>query len=97
VNSVAASQVTPDKGRSMLIQVLYYAEVRELAGLPGESMNLPTGSTTADLVALALRLHPKLDVVHEIIHVILNGTMITTSPVLRDGDTVALIPPTGGG
>lgn len=81
----------------MQIQVLYYAEVRELAGLSGEDIRLPSGSTTTNLVGLVLRLHPDLEEVREIIHIIVNGTMITTSPILHEGDIVALIPPTGGG
>jgi len=97
VNAAASRHTTSRRSRTMQIHVHYYAEVRELAGLSSEDVRLPSGSTTVDLVGRVLRLHPDLEEVREMTHVIVNGTMVTTSPVLHEGDTVALIPPVRGG
>jgi molybdopterin converting factor subunit 1 len=87
----------PSGENSMRIQIQYFARVRELAGIQREVVELPAGSSTEDLVSLAVKLHPSLDEVEEIMHVIVNGTMVNASPLLREGDTVALVPPLCGG
>ena len=80
-----------------MVEVEYYAEVRELAGQRSEKIELPSGSSTDNLVSAAVEVHPSLDRMSRNLRVILNGSMVNVSSSLREGDVVALVPPLCGG
>ncbi len=51
---------TPPGPVPMTVRVLYFAKSREAAELPEEAMTLPAGSTTSELLARMVALHPRL-------------------------------------
>jgi molybdopterin converting factor small subunit len=60
-------------------------------------MELTDGSTTSDLVQSITVQYPKLAEMLPAIVLALNEEYVTGTPVLSDGDEVALIPPISGG
>ena len=82
---------------TIVVEVEYYAEVRELAGQKRERIELPLGSSTDNLVSAAVGVHPSLDRMSKNLRVIVNGNMVNVSSPLREGDVVALVPPLCGG
>lgn len=60
-------------------------------------MELTDGSTISDLVQSITVQYPKLAEMLPSIVLALNEEYVTGTPVLSDGDEVALIPPISGG
>lgn len=86
-----------DMTNFMRVEVVYFAEARELAGRQGETLRLPSGSSTSDAVSLALKAHRGLHAILNRSRVVVNGELIRSSLPLHEGDTVALLPPSCGG
>ena len=81
----------------MHVTVLYFAVFRERIGRDAETVELPDG---ADLDALIAALEARHDAVRTLrgrYRVAINQDMVAGSPLLADGDEVALIPPVAGG
>ena len=80
----------------MRIRTLFFATYRDLAGAGELDLELPRGSTAADLVRL-LRDRDGLDRLpaEPVLAVNQEYAPLTTS--LSDGDEVALLPPVAGG
>lgn len=84
----------------MLINVLYFARLREAFGLSGESLEFPVDSTVEDVIQQLLA---RGDVWKEeltggrVVRVAVNQTMATSATVLKAGDELALFPPVTGG
>ncbi len=70
--------------------VRYFAALREARGLSEERVELPEGATAAE--ARARLCPPGLRVA-----VAVGEHVVDDAHVLRDGDSVALLPPLGGG
>lgn len=81
----------------MRVTVLYFAAARERAGRGSEPLDLPDGSTAADLLTLVCALHPPLAAVADKLRVAVDQAFATPQTALRDGAEVALIPPVAGG
>ena len=96
ISAQARSDVS-DRTNYMRVEVIYFAEARELAGRPGESLSLPSGSSSMDAVSFALRTHRRLNAIAEHTRVVVNGKLVRKSFKLHEGDTVALLPPSCGG
>ncbi len=92
-----ARSIVSDPSNYMRVEVVYFAEARELAGLPGESVSLPSGSSSMDAVSFALKMHRRLSAIAEHTRVVVNGKLVRNSFKLHEGDTVALLPPSCGG
>jgi sulfur-carrier protein len=83
-----------------MIKLLYFASLRERLGTSGESLDLPRGITTVDLlrdhlaqrgdVWLALTTTRNL-------RAAVNQTMVGFDAAVADGDEVAFFPPVTGG
>jgi sulfur-carrier protein len=84
-----------------MIQVLYFARLRERLGTARESIELPAGvATAAELIAhLCLRGPPWSDALGqgERVMVAVNQALAQPRTSVRDGDEVALFPPVTGG
>lgn len=81
----------------MTITVLYFAAVRELAGVDEERFALADGASVADL-ARALEAHrPALAGRLGAVRFARNEVFATPAERVEDGDVVALIPPVAGG
>lgn len=80
----------------MQVRVFYFAAVRDLVGKGEEVVEVPEAATTAaDFVAGLMRKHPRLSI-HGV-RIAVNEEFVELSHSLKDGDTLALIPPVSGG
>jgi molybdopterin synthase sulfur carrier subunit len=79
---------------TMEVKVLYFAKIREELGKNSETIRL-TGKTTEDLRVLLKNKYPNLAPIIEISRIAVNGEYYEGP--LREGDTVAIIPPVSGG
>jgi molybdopterin converting factor subunit 1 len=81
----------------VLVQVRYFAVVRERLGREQDSLELPAGAdVAAALDALAAR-HPPIGALRPYLQTAVNRSMVRGEHVLVDGDELALIPPVAGG
>ena len=84
-----------------MIEILYFARLRERVGVGRESLELPAGlATAADLMAhLQSRGTPWAEALggDERILVAVNQTLASPQSPIRDGDEVAFFPPVTGG
>jgi molybdopterin synthase catalytic subunit len=81
----------------MLINVRYFAVVRERLGLESDTLELPAGASVADaLVALSAR-HAPIAALRGHLAVAVNQEMVPPATPLAEGDELALIPPVAGG
>lgn len=83
--------------RKVTVDVHYFGSVRETAGLKVEQLELSKGGTVDDLIAQVIIMHPGIAALRRLLRVIVNGTVVNHRLALRDGDMVAVVPPTAGG
>ena len=77
--------------------VRLFALYRERAGTREFSIELPSGSTVADLTDAVRALYPRLAPPDVKIVVAVNADYAEPDDVLHTGDDVCLIPPVSGG
>jgi MoaE-MoaD fusion protein len=82
---------------AIAVRVRLFARLRELAGTETESLELPPGSTLADVYDALRRNHPALQAEHSAVRAALNQEFKDWSAEVADGDEVAFIPPVSGG
>lgn len=80
----------------MRIRTLLFATYRDLAGTDSLELELPSGSTAADLVA-RLRSRDGLGAIPAAPALAVNQVYAPLTTSLADGDEVALLPPVAGG
>jgi molybdopterin converting factor subunit 1 len=80
----------------MSITVLLFASYADMLGAPSLAVDLPAGSTVADLVA-QLRGRPGADRLPASPLVAVNQRYASPSSLVHAGDEVAIIPPVAGG
>jgi sulfur-carrier protein len=81
----------------MSVQVRYFAALREAAGRDVETLQLPAGTTVAQIRALLVERYPALSTLLSRCAVAVNRSYAGGEAVLNDGDELAFIPPVGGG
>ncbi|MBZ5525899.1 MAG: molybdenum cofactor biosynthesis protein MoaE [Acidobacteriia bacterium] len=81
----------------MRIQVLLFGQLKDIAGRPEETIDLPAGSTLGDLVARYAGLFPKFKALAGSIACSVNQEYAPVSTVLSENDEVGLLPPVSGG
>lgn len=81
----------------MQLTVLYFATLRDLAGVRQESLTLQDGASVAELIAEVGRRHPRLNPALESTLVSVNREFAFPEEELHDSDEVALFPPVSGG
>jgi molybdopterin converting factor subunit 1 len=80
------------------ITVLYFAAVRDLAGVAEEALDLPRGVDTIDALCSYLQTHrPALEGRLAHVRFARNEEFARGKDALAEGDIVALIPPVAGG
>jgi len=92
------------------VKIQYFASVRELVNLREETFDVPAGTNVRNLLDLLTAKHgDKLKEyllddtgnLREYLQFLLDGNSISQidgfSSLLRDGSTLAIIPPVGGG
>ena len=82
----------------MQIEILYFAAVRELIGVPSERRELPPEvHTIAALAAHLERVHEAFAGRLASVRFARNEVFALPAEELADGDVIALIPPVAGG
>ena len=81
----------------MKVTVLFFAQVRERAGLASAELSLPEGSRLADALAVLAREYPALDSLWPHLAVAVNGRLARPEAPLEQGAELALLPPVSGG
>jgi molybdopterin synthase sulfur carrier subunit len=83
-----------------MIQVLYFARLRESLGLTSEELDLPQQATVTGLMAL---LAGRGEVWSQMfdgcqpLRAAVNQTLVKNNAAIKDGDEVAFFPPVTGG
>jgi molybdopterin converting factor subunit 1 len=81
----------------MQIRVLYFASLRDRAGVREESLSIPSGSSVADLKQVLAQQHDRLGPALESALVSINREYALPAETLSEGDEVAVFPPVSGG
>ena len=79
------------------VRARLFARLREQAGTDTQNVELPVGSTVADVYDKLQLIHPGLETDRNAVRAALNQEFVDWSAVVTDGDEVAFIPPVSGG
>jgi molybdopterin converting factor subunit 1 len=82
---------------ALTVRVLYFATLRDLAGIREEQLTLPDGAVVADLKQTVIRRYEKLALAMDSAIVAVNREFAFPEQPLKNGDEVALFPPVSGG
>lgn len=78
-----------------MIKVLFFAHLKDAAGEESVMIDA-TGKTVADLKQIVIEKFPDIQTLDSVMTAI-NEEFSNDTDVLKDGDTVAFIPPVSGG
>lgn len=81
----------------LTVRVLFFATLRDLAGVREEQLTLPSGAIVADLKQTVIRRYEKLALAMDSAIVAVNREFAFPDQHLKNGDEVALFPPVSGG
>jgi molybdopterin converting factor subunit 1 len=81
----------------MQVRVLYFASLRDRAGVREEALSIPVESTVADLKQALTERHDRLAPALDSALVSVNREYALPEEVLSEGDEVAIFPPVSGG
>jgi molybdopterin synthase catalytic subunit len=81
----------------MRVKVLFFASARELTGETDIIMELEDGTQTDALPAKLMEIYPDLDIHRDRMSLAVNQVYTSEPMVLKEGDTVAVLPPISGG
>lgn len=81
----------------MDVKILYFATLRDRAGVKEEQIQLPEGTTVADLKAVLTELHPDLTQGMPSAVIAVNREFAFPEEELSHGDEVGIFPPVSGG
>jgi molybdopterin converting factor subunit 1 len=79
------------------VRVLYFAALRDLAGVSEEWLELESVASVSDFIGSLGAKRPALAARLASVRVAVNETFAAPSDALHEGDTLALIPPVSGG
>jgi molybdopterin synthase catalytic subunit len=79
------------------IRVLFFGQLKDVAGCAAESVTLAEGATVADLVAACEKKTPRLKDFLPSTAISLNQEYASPGAKLKEDDEVALLPPVSGG
>jgi MoaE-MoaD fusion protein len=81
----------------MQVRVLFFGIIRELAGKPSDSLDLPEGRSVADVIAHYQRQIPQLEALLPSTALAVNQQYASSDTKLNPNDEIALLPPVSGG
>jgi molybdopterin synthase catalytic subunit len=82
---------------AIAVRARLFARLREQAGIEVENVELPAGSTVADVYDAIRKLHPGLVADRSAVRAALNQEFADWNAAVANGDEVAFIPPVSGG
>ncbi len=81
----------------MKLRVLFFSVLRDITGADEMALELPAGSTMADLLLQIEARWPKLRGWENSLLLALDQTYVKRDALLHDGSEVAIMPPVQGG
>jgi molybdopterin converting factor subunit 1 len=81
----------------MQVRVLFFGILRELAGKPSDSLDLPEGRSVADVIAHYRQQIPQLEALLPSTALAVNQQYASADTRLNPNDEIALLPPVSGG
>ena len=81
----------------MRIQIRYFASLREIIGEGEEQLILPNEATVADVRTMLLARYSQLQPILKRCVYAVNRHYVPAETILKEGDELVFIPPTGGG
>ena len=81
----------------MRVRILFFGQLKEVAGRERDTLELPEGARVADLLRRYAEVKPALEPYYDAMAVALNQEYSEAEAALHEGDEVALIPPVSGG
>lgn len=81
----------------MHIQIRYFASLREITGEGEEQLFVPDEATIADVRTMLLARYSQLRPILECCVYAVNRHYVSAETILKEGDELVFIPPTGGG
>ncbi|MBI5169477.1 MAG: MoaD/ThiS family protein [Candidatus Eisenbacteria bacterium] len=81
----------------MQLNVLFFAQARERAGVSSAILTLPEGACVRDALDALVREHADLAPLRAHLAVAQDGVLVRAADALRDGAELALLPPVSGG
>jgi molybdopterin converting factor subunit 1 len=82
---------------AVAVRVRFFARLREQAGAEIEALEVPPGSTLADVYDNLRRKHPALEPDRVAVRGAINQEFANWDAVVSQGDELAFIPPVSGG
>lgn len=82
---------------SVTIRVLFFGQLKEIAGCAEQDLALEEGATAAAVFEHYAALHPRFGGLRSSLVMAVNEEFAAPGTVLRDGDEVAFLPPVSGG
>jgi molybdopterin synthase catalytic subunit len=82
---------------AIAVRVRLFARLREQAGSETATLELPAGSTIAEVYEALRHMHPALEADRNAVRAALNQEFKAWDAEVADGDEVAFIPPVSGG
>jgi MoaE-MoaD fusion protein len=79
------------------VKVLYFAKIREVAGIRGEEIILVKDSRLRNLISKIEKNHPGILQHREDIQLAVNRNLAGKNLSLKEGDQIAVFPPVAGG
>jgi molybdopterin converting factor subunit 1 len=81
----------------MRVTILYFAHLADRTGTREEQRDVPANTTAAGLREILKKAHPKLGDALNGCRIAVDEEFVDPATALRDGQTVAFIPPVSGG
>lgn len=81
----------------MRITVLFFGPARLLVGTGRQILEAPANATVLDAATILFREHPRLRTLESCLRYAIETEYADPSDVLKEGQTLALIPPVQGG
>jgi len=79
------------------VNLLYFATLRDLIGIKGESINFPNNATVGDLKNHLREKYPQTDPFLESVIVAINREFASDDEIIPENADIALFPPVSGG
>lgn len=80
----------------MIVQVKYFASIKEWTGIKEEIIDIPEKTTAGELRKIIVKRYNKLDIENNLL-VAINGSFVDLKQIINETDEIAIFPPVSGG
>jgi len=81
----------------MRVRVLFFATLKDIAGVRQLQVDMPVGATIGDLLTQLEATYPRMKDYRPVVLTAVNEDYVDQRAQIRDGDEVAIFPPVSGG